>query len=100
MSHVRGHLGGRQLLAHRVDLRVGRLGCVTVRGRVVDGAHVDRDLDLVVPLRLHLGHLHLGQARDAHEKEGHEGHEDDGDAHRAVTRQALADLGQNKTKLH
>ena len=87
-------------MAHRVDLRIRRLGCVAIRGCVVDRAHVDRDLDLVVPLRLHLGHLHLGQARDAHEEEGHEGHEDDGDAHRAVTRQALADLGQNKTKLH
>ena len=57
--HVLRHFRGIELVTNGADLSLGRFRCVTGRRCIVCGAHVDRDLNLVVPLRFHLHDLHL-----------------------------------------
>jgi hypothetical protein len=94
-------------LWHRFELALDRgllvVGCcllVAVRLRSALGAHVDRDLDPVVPVALHRVGLALGQHAQTEEEDRHHGDEDDRDGHREVAAQTGPDLAENETQAH
>ena len=95
--HIGSKLSGSKLVANGSNLSIGRFLVIAARRLIVGRAHVDRHFDLVVPLALHTRNLHLRKPSNANEEKGYEGHDNNGNGHRAIARQALANLGKNKT---
>ncbi len=85
---------------HVGDLLLGGRGLGAVRVERDVGAEVHDDLGAVVPVALHLADLELQQDRGAEEGERDEGHQHDGDDHREVAAEALADLAEDEADSH